>query len=470
VLLVEDNLAEAVLVAERLSESHSDEFDIVHVTTLEAAIAACRASRFDCIVMDLQLPDSMGADTVRAMRAQGCAVAIVAFSGLDDERARAGALAEGAQAFISKNGSEAGALDRGILFALEHWRALKLHRQLEDLLAVNPDAVVVLGEDNVVRFANPAACRLFEHDEGEFVGAQLALDVREGVAGDIVIATDGGQRLGKIRAESFLWEDAPALLLNIRDVTEHRAMAERLREAQKMEAIGKFAGGVAHDLGNVLSCVDVLVRAARTQAGQAAQTGMLNEIVHAVESGRGLIRQLIALERSGESGEAERCFAPEKALAEMEIFLRRTLPAQIEISLEIQSGLAPIAMDRGLFEQVLLNLVLNARDAMPEGGHLRIACAGGEANTIVLRVSDDGVGIAPEHLGRVFDLFFTTKAKGRGSGLGLGMCRTIVERAGGTISVQSAPGEGAAFTIVLPSAAVQAPSLSLSDPICNQCG
>src|SRR6185295_17964486 len=156
VLLVEDNPAEAELVFERLSAA-SPAFEITHALDMERARKACGVSKFDCIVLDLQLPDTRGVETIKTMRAQSPDAAIVAYSGMDDERSRSASLQEGAQDFISKNGPEAGSLDRSILFALERWRALKLHQQLQDVFAAIPDAMIVCGSDGVIRFANPAA-------------------------------------------------------------------------------------------------------------------------------------------------------------------------------------------------------------------------------------------------------------------------------------------------------------------------
>lgn len=449
VLLVEDNPAEAELVVDQLSNSNPSRFEIAHVTTLDAAIGACNGKTFDCIVMDLQLPDSVGAETIRAMRAQSSAAAIVAFSGVDDERSRERALAHGAQDFVSKNGAEAGSLGRGILLALERWRALRLHRQLEDLLAASPDAIIVLGAEGLVRFANPAACSLFGRGEQDFIGCALDFVVTEDAPPiDIAIESPAGERLGEVRAAGLVWEDAPALLLTVRDVTEQRTLAEQLREAQKMEAIGMFAGGLAHDLGNVLSCVDVLARAARSKRNTRAA---LTEIARAAESGRAIVRQLLALAGRGDDDSAEAPRVPvAQVLNELHDLLRRTLPAVISLSIDIQSASARAALDRSQLEQVILNLVLNARDAMPAGGRLCIRCGEAPSGAVRLEVSDTGVGIAAENLQRVFDPFFTTKPKGQGSGLGLGVCRAIVTGAGGAITVSSTPGEGAAFVATLP--------------------
>jgi signal transduction histidine kinase len=393
-------------------------------------------------------------ETIREMRARRPDAAIVAFSGFDGARARAAAFDEGAQDFISKNGPEAGSLDRSILFALERWRAVKLHRQFADLLEANPDAMIVSGPGGAIRFANAAACALFDRSAADFIGDRLPFELHEGQVSEIEVARGNGRRAAEMRVVKCMWDGEQALLANIRDITEQRAFAEQLRNAQKLEAIGRFAGGLAHDFGNLLSCIEVFAGLAAFQA-RPKRLEPLDRIKAAVENGRAIVRQLLSLER-GRSGVPERVDLGE-LLSALDAFLRRTLPPNIELGVECPAGLWPVMIDQGQIEQVILNLALNARDAMPAGGRLRIECANqpaasSAADRVIMRVTDTGCGIAAEHLPQVFEFFFTTKAPGLGTGLGLAMCRAIVEQAGGSISVDSRPGEGACFTVSLPRA------------------
>lgn len=455
VLLVEDHPGEAELVVESLSASTFGGFDITHVATLKEACAACERAKYDCIVLDLQLPDSSGVETIRAMRERSPDAAIVAYSGLEDERARAAALREGAQDFVSKNGPESEALNRGILFAVERWRAIKLHRQFEGLFAANPDAMVILDAEGIVQFANTAAFDLLDRD-ASLIGDRLSFVVRQGEVGLVNLMRGSERRACEVRAFPCMWDGEPALLAALRDVTQRNELEEKLRKAQELQAIGRFAGGLAHDFGNVLSCIEVFADLTRNPNRTALKPEYLDGIAQSVQRGRGIVRQLISLEQ-GSKGDPERVDVG-SMLGDLESFLRMTLPNEIACTISIEEGLWPVIIDRGQLEQVVLNLILNARDAMPEGGTLSIRCANvaGEIrkpDRVMLVVSDTGPGVPAEHRDRIFDLFFTTKAPGRGTGLGLAMCQTIIEQMGGSIELLEKEGEtGASFAVMLPRA------------------
>lgn len=469
VLLVEDNPAEAELVSESLSNSVLGGFDIVHVVSMLEASRALAADRFDCIILDLQLPDSSGVDTVRAMRASAGGAPIVAYSGLDDDRSRAAALDEGAHDFISKNAYETGALNRGILYAVERWRAIKLHQQFEGLFAANPEAMVIMDLAGVPIFANEAASQLFKADTTS-LDQRLASYVEKCETCETWFSRDGEDRIGEVRTFACEWDGAPATLAVIRDVTEERNVALKLRRARKLEAIGRFAGGLAHNFGNVLSCIDVFVDLARASPGdERANEDYLNGIRRAVQSGKDILKQLVSLEQSG--ARAADLTNVGTVLDEMRNFLALALPSNIVLRIDRELEVWPVLIDRGQFEQVIINLALNARDAMPSGGRLHIACtnapgAASNLDRVVVRVSDTGPGVPAENAKKIFDLFFTTKPSGKGTGLGLAMCQSIIEQAGGALALAPDYVEGASFEISLPRAgqsrnvAVSAPSLT----------
>jgi CheY-like chemotaxis protein len=240
-------------------------------------------------------------------------------------------------------------------------------------------------------------------------------------------------------------------------------MDDRLRQSQKMESVGHLVSGIAHDFNNVLQVIvahaDGLKSATPEDDPRAAS---IAEILNAVEYAQSLTRQL------GEFVQRQpaepRSIAVNDVIDGIYRMLRRTLPADIEISVATREGIWPVHVDPHAIEQMLVNLALNARDAMPGGGRLTI-----KAENIILdnptgqllagcyvaiSVTDNGAGMSPEQLERAGEPFFTTKQSGQGAGLGLSNCADIVRQAGGDITIDSASGVGTRVALLLPRAAV----------------
>jgi PAS domain S-box-containing protein len=370
------------------------------------------------------------------------------------------------------------------------------NRLLEQVLDTLPVGVWVLDRDGLIRFANPAGRAIW--GGGRFVGLEdfetfrgwraatgepiapeewaVARAIRTGETslGEAVQleGIDGHQRTmlnSAMPLRSLDGEIIGAIALH-QDITEQRAREEalrrseeQLRHAQKMEAVGQLAGGIAHDFNNlltgILSYSDLVLQELRSDD---PIRGDIEQIRHAGQRAAGLTRQLLAFSRRQVL--QPRVLSLNASVTEVEAMLRRLLGADVSLQLELDPALGHVLADPGQLEQVLVNLVVNARDAMPDGGRVTLTTANLNLTAaddargngvrpgayVTLAVSDTGIGMDVPTQARIFDPFFTTKEAGKGTGLGLSTVYGIVEQSGGHIAVESAPGRGATFTLFLP--------------------
>jgi PAS domain S-box-containing protein len=248
----------------------------------------------------------------------------------------------------------------------------------------------------------------------------------------------------------------------ITDITERQEIAARLTQAQKMEAVGQLAGGIAHDFNNLLTIVSGYARRLSARSDLVTARPDLEQILLAADRAAELTRQLLAFARRGHTSAS---LIDVSALArELEPMVRRLLAADIVFEFQLAPGLPQVMMDRTGLEQIMMNLMINASDAMPAGGTLRVttrerSVSGEEAAVhglepgpyVQLAIADTGTGMAPETVERIFEPFFSTKGE-RGTGMGLATVYGTVDQADGWIDVTSSLGEGTTFTVLLPAA------------------
>ncbi len=273
-----------------------------------------------------------------------------------------------------------------------------------------------------------------------------------------VVHPDGEVRWVRALGGTELAPDGSRRLIGVaQDVTDRRAVEAQLTRSQKMEAIGRLAGGIAHDFNNLLMVMMGQVAIAQRRLGHPELVGdALRELDLAIERAASLTQQLLAFARRQVTRPEVVDFA--SVLREIEPLIARMIREDIALDLAIDSAPAWVRADRSQLEQVVFNLAVNARDAMPDGGRLAIRLVEERRNdapsSAVLEVRDEGSGIPPEIVDRIFDPFFTTKMPGHGTGLGLSTVYAIVEQANGRIEVERGPdGRGSVFRIHWPSAA-----------------
>jgi len=509
-LLVEDNGNDAELILRAVGNAGFQPVSCC-VQTASDCRAALASERWDLIVSDYSLPQFNAMGALRCLHERELDLPFIVVSGTIDEESAVTILRAGAHDFVTKqNLARLGPAIRRELQDVrdrterrDAQRDLKVQRDMLRLVIdTNPNLISV--KDGTGRFilANRAVADLYGTTVEDLIGhgedafstvpdeVTRSLSANHEVlhtgkprfddAEPITDARTGAARWFETRRVPLVLSDGTRQVLGIgTEITDRRLAQEALRvteeqfrQAQKMEAVGQLAGGIAHDFNNLLTAIlgysELVLEQVSDQPDVAAD---LREIRKAGERARGLTSQLLAFSRTHLL--QPRVLDLNAVVSEVERMLRRVIAEDIRFEITIDPSLSPVKADPGQIHQVLMNLAINARDAMPRGGTLRITTANAVASVgehrlgappspqrcVALTVSDTGCGMSPDVRARIFEPFFTTKPPGKGTGLGLSMVYGVVAESGGRISVESERDHGTTFTIHLPVAQAEATGL-----------
>lgn len=471
VLLVEDNAVDAKFIT-GLLRLPSATLQCRHVTRLDEALEHLKKHHPDVILLDLNLEDSIGYETFSRMRQAASRAAILVLSGSDDEELAIKTVREGAQDYLVKGTFDGRLLLRSIRYAIERKRSEEALRQSEATVRAifenSLDGIVIFERDSVCVEANAAAAALVHLPRTELIGLRLCDFCEKGFEQlwtEISLADSGrGQfwahlRTGERRLVDYCFT-ANILpgqhLALLRDITEQQDMEEQLRDSQKMEAVGRLAGGVAHDFNNILGIISGHAELLESNATGQIERGRAEKIISATEKAASLTRQLLAFGRKQVM--SLKLLDLATVLEGVSSMVDCLMGAEVQISIQANKNLGLVRADQSQMEQVIMNLTANASEAMPEGGTMTITIDNYQSATdhpelppgeyARLCVSDTGTGMSAEVQTRVFEPFFSTKKTG--SGLGLSTVYGIVKQSGGYISVQSTPQRGSTFSVYLP--------------------
>lgn len=490
-ILIVDDIEANRLTLEDLLEC--PEFQLHFAADGATALAKAAELQPDLILLDVMMPGIDGFEVCSRLRAspQLAEIPILMVTALEDRASRLHGIKSGADDFVTKpfDRTELRARVRGIL-RLNRYRRLQEAteriREQAALIDLSPDAVIVCDLHQRITHWNPAAERLYGWSAGEAIGQRADVLLAAGdeaqtcepFANDVwrVEATQITREETAIVVDSRgkLLRDAAgkpkAVLIINTDLTEKKQLEVQFLRAQRLESIGTLASGIAHDLNNVLSPILMSIELLRMRIhDQDAE--LLDTLETSAHRGADLIRQILGFARGTGTEKSELQLG--HLLQAIGKMLRGTFPKNIGIQTKVPGGTWPVLGSPTQLDQVLMNLCVNARDAMPGGGELQVTLenvtvtdsdcenhpAGRPGPHVCITVADTGMGMPPEVVARIFDAFFTTKGEGKGTGLGLATVQTIVAGHGGFLTVDSKVGSGTRFKVYLPAI----PNLAATD-------
>jgi PAS domain S-box-containing protein len=488
-LLAEDSESDAELIIRQLRNS-GYKVQAERVEDAPAMTAALKNSEWDLIVSDYRMPGFDAPAALRVLQATGRDIPFLIVSGTIGEDQAVAMMKAGAHDYLMKGNLKrlSSAVDRELREAVERKRAAQALRQSDERFRriFEADVIGVLITDGG-RFleANDHFLRIVGYTREEFDGMQMTwrtitppeLVEASRIAFYQAVSEGGncrpfekeyirkdGTRVPVLVAGIGLHEtQEKRILVLVVDLTERRNLESQFRQAQKLESVGQLAGGVAHDFNNLLTVIVGYAHMALSVLGpEHPVRDCLEEIAAAADRAAGFTRQLLTFSRRS-TGDPKTIQLDGLVLG-LESMLRRLIGEDVEVILAPGAETGFIHADPSLIEQVVLNLAVNARDAMPAGGRLFIetshvvisdafsaqAYAAPPGTYVLLALTDTGTGMTPEVQARIFEPFFTTKEPGKGTGLGLSTVYGIVKQSGGAITLDSTPGVGTAFRILFP--------------------
>jgi PAS domain S-box-containing protein len=499
ILLIEDNPGDARLLQIALHATLGEAAEVEHTDRLTTGIEILRERKFDALLLDLGLPDSQGIETVKTALGACPTLPIIVLTGSDDDELAAESVSVGVEDFIGKKNLSGSNLGRVLRHALERSKtreSLRRNEELFRLITENArDLITILDPQGKRVYCSPSYRTVLGYDPAELQGTssfdQVHPDDHESITSSLNEDSVDSKGVLRIRHQDGSWRfiestrsiirDEAGKLKNVviiaRDITDRKHLEEQFMQSQKMEAVGRLSGGIAHDFNNLLS---VMIGYAENLQEKLDSDSPLrksaDEILNAGKKAAALTRQLLAFSRQQVLN--LKVLDLNAIVVDVNRLLRRVIGEDIQLELDLDPRLGPVKADQSQVEQVIVNLAVNARDAMPEGGKLTIRTKGLELGTALLEneyrvqaghyacltVSDTGVGMDANTKARAFEPFFTTKEHGKGTGLGLATVYGVVKQSGGYIEVDSAPGAGTVFRIYLPLTA-EAPEKKALEPV-----
>lgn len=482
VLLIDDDEDYYVLVGDWLKEVAGANFQLEWVSTYSAAINQIALEQHDVYLVDYRLGDRNGLELLRQAIASGCTAPFIMLTGIGEHKIDLEAMQAGAVDYLEKSLINSAVLEKSLRYAIERKRSEQKIREQAALLDIATDAILVQDLQGKILFWNKGAEKLYGYSATEAVGSFVSIGDEEHLpqtrelAKAILLSSGAWQgELEQVSKDNqkvvveSRWtlvrdrtgQPVSILVVNT-DITQKKQLEAQFLRAQRLESVGTLASGIAHDLNNVLAPILMSVQLLKIKFPEPQHQPLLKMLESNVKRGAALIKQVLSFARGIEGKRV--VLQVRHLILEIEQIIRETFPKSITFASNIDSNLWTVSGDATQLHQVLMNLVVNALDAMPNGGTLktsakniyidenyaRLHIDAQVGSYITIAIADTGMGIAPEVLTRIFEPFFTTKSVGAGTGLGLSTVLGIVKSHGGFIQVYSEVGQGTEFHVYLP--------------------
>jgi len=485
VLLIEDDEDDYLITRALLSKAESIDCNLDWAHSFDEGLESILSSRYDACLVDYRLGARTGLDLLQEVNDRGgVETPIILLTGQGDLEVDLNAMAAGAADYLSKERIDAPLLERSIRYAVERKEADQRIREQAQLLDKARDAIIAFDMDGRVVYWNKSAERLTGWTADEMLGARAQERLYDSSEAEKLeecheTVREEGEWTGELRQQSKDGEELvvesrwtlvrdsggqPTSILVINtDITERKRLESQFLRSQRMESIGRLVGGIAHDLGNLLVPILLGVKVLKRRESEDEKVLQTLEMIEkSAERGSNMVEQVLAFAR-GVEGERVALQAA-TIIDEVAKITTETFPDDIDVQVNVPDDLNDIVGDATQIQQVLMNLCVNARDAMPDGGVIDISASEVEISEaeaqrkmdaepgayICLRVSDTGSGIPEEAIDKIFEPFFSTKAEGEGTGLGLSTAYSIVKSHNGFVDVESEPGEGTTFRVYVP--------------------